>query len=96
MKPIDKLLLALRFYATGNFLITVSDFVGLSKSTACLIVRDVSTAIAKLRPIFICMPETKTEINNLQRRFYQVARFPRVIGAIDCTHIKIQNPGNLI
>lgn len=96
MTPINKLLLTLRFYATGNFLITVGDFIGVSKTTASLIVRDVSVAIAKLRPIFINIPETESEINDLQLRFYKIARFPRTIGAIDCTHIKIQNPGNLI
>ncbi|KAF0706476.1 Uncharacterized protein FWK35_00023526 [Aphis craccivora] len=85
---INKLLLTLRFYATGNFLITAGDFMGL-----VLIVRDVSVSIAKLQPRFIRMPETETEIRNLQRRFFQIARFPRTIGAIDCTHIKIQNPG---
>lgn len=25
--------------------------------------------------------------------FYRFAKFPSVIGAIDCTHIKIQSPG---
>ncbi|CAI6372559.1 unnamed protein product [Macrosiphum euphorbiae] len=39
--PINKLLLALRFYATGDFPITAGDFIGVSKSTACLIIRDV-------------------------------------------------------
>ncbi|NP_001233059.1 uncharacterized protein LOC100569528 [Acyrthosiphon pisum] len=90
---INKLLLALRFYATGNFLITSGDFLGVSKTTASLIVRDVSIAIAKLRPRFIQMPTTEREISKLQRSFYQIARFPRTIGAIDCTHVKIQNPG---
>lgn len=42
------------------------------------------------------MPETEAEINKLQLQFYKIARFPRTIGAIDCTHVKIQNPGNLI
>ncbi|XP_060844436.1 LOW QUALITY PROTEIN: putative nuclease HARBI1 [Rhopalosiphum padi] len=91
--PINKLLLILRFYATGNFLITSGDFFGVSKTTASLIVRDVSIAIAKLRPRFIKMPTTEREISKLQRSFYQIARFPRAIGAIDCTHVKIQNPG---
>lgn len=40
------------------------------------------------------MPTTEREISKLQRSFYQIARFPRAIGAIDCTHVKIQNPGN--
>lgn len=97
MTPINKLLLTLRFfYATGNFLITAGDFIGVSKTTACLIVRNVSVAIAKLRPIFIRMPETETEVRDLQLRFYQIARFPRTIGAIECTHIKIQNPGKSV
>lgn len=88
----DKLLLTLRFYATGNFLITAGDFVGVSKTTACLIVR-ISVAIAKLRPTFIRMPETEIEMSNLHLSFFQIARFPRTIGVIDCTHVKIQNPG---
>lgn len=66
---------------------------GVNKTIACMIIHDVSVAIAKLRPSFIRMPGSETEINNLQRRFFQIARFPRTIGAIDCTHIKIQNPG---
>lgn len=85
--------MALRFYATGNFLITATDFVGVSKTTASLIVRDVSVAFARLRPIFIKMPETEAEINALQGQFYEIAKFPRVVGAIDCTHVKILNPG---
>jgi len=95
LTSIEKLLLALRFYATGNFLITVGDFVGVSKTTASLIVRDVSIAIAKLRPTFVKMP-IESEIPTMQKRFYQIAKFPRTIGAIDCTHVKIQNPGNIM
>lgn len=93
MTSITKLLLTLRFYATGNFLITAGDFIGVSKSTASLIVKNVSVAIARLRPKFIKMPETEGEINTIQRQFYELAKFPRVICAIDCTHVKIQSPG---
>ncbi|XP_016663902.1 putative nuclease HARBI1 [Acyrthosiphon pisum] len=91
--PIDKLLLTLRFYATGSFLITAGDFLGVSKSSACVIVRTVSTAIARLCHQFIYMPTTDEEVYTLQRSFYKIARFPRAIGAIDCTHIRIQSPG---
>lgn len=42
------------------------------------------------------MPDRAAEINTIQNQFYNIAKFPRVIGAIDCTHIKIQNPGNIL
>lgn len=79
LSSIEKLLLALRFYATRNFLITAEDFMGVS--TAYLIVRDVSTAIAKLRPIFVKMP-IECEITTMQKRFYQIVKFPRTNRAI--------------
>nr|CAI5851229.1 unnamed protein product [Callosobruchus analis] len=28
-----------------------------------------------------------------REKFYQIARCPRCIGVIDCTHVKIQSPG---
>lgn len=93
ISPIDKLLWTLRFYATGSFLITAGDFLGVSKSSTCIIVRTVSTPIARLCHQFIRMPATDEEVYTLQRCFYKIARFPRAIGAIDCTHIRIQRPG---
>lgn len=87
MTSITKLLLTLRFYAIGNYLITAGDFIGVIKTIASLIVKNVSVAIARLRPRFIKMPDTEGEINTLQRQFYEIAKFLRVIGAIDCTHV---------
>lgn len=33
------------------------------------------------------------ESQHVRQRFYNIARFPRCIGAIDCSHVKIQSPG---
>lgn len=52
-----------------------------------------SLAIAMLRPDHIYMPRTEAEITTAQSEFYRIARFPKVIGALDCTHIKIASPG---
>ncbi|KAI4458813.1 hypothetical protein MML48_7g00005474 [Holotrichia oblita] len=87
------LLLTLRFYATGAFLNTVGDIAGVHKSTASKVIRKVSHAIASLRPQYINLPEGD-EIREVNQGFYEIASFPRVIGAIDCTHIKIQSPGD--
>lgn len=38
------------------------------------------------------MLKTTAEIMELKVKFYGLARFPKVIGAIDCTHIKLQSP----
>lgn len=67
-------------------LLSVADFVGVSKASACRIVYDVSCAIARLYNKYIYV-HTDTE-----EEFFNVSRFPRVLGALDGTHIRIQSP----
>ncbi|KAJ3661617.1 hypothetical protein Zmor_006005 [Zophobas morio] len=88
----NQLLLALRFYATGSFLSVAGDFCGIHKSTASKTIKRVSRALASLRPAYIRMPDYE-EIFNIRQSFYNIARFPKCIGAIDCSHVKIQSPG---
>lgn len=86
-------LVTLRYFATGNFLQTVGDFVGIEKGTASRIVWKVTRAIAGLYHQYIRMPERQPEFRSNSQKFYSVARFPKCIGAIDCTHVKIISPG---
>lgn len=65
---------------------------GMHTSTASRIISRVSASIASLRPRYINMPEGN-ELLDVQRDFYDIARFPRVIGCIDGTHIRVQSPG---
>lgn len=88
--------MTLRFYALGTILLAAGDFVGVSKTSACNIVRTVTEAIASLRPLYIKMPEHHCNIQETRLKLYNIARFPRIIGAIDCTHVKLQSPGNLL
>ncbi|KAK5650112.1 hypothetical protein RI129_001141 [Pyrocoelia pectoralis] len=83
----------LRFYATGSFIQVAGDFTGIDKSTACRIIHKVSCAIARLRMQFIKMPETEEERNAICAQFYAISRFPKCIGALDCTHVRIASPG---
>jgi len=91
----EQLLLTLRIYATGLFLIIMGDFPGVSTSAPYIIHR-VSAAIARLQSRYIQFPSTKQEIRKKQLRFYNIARFPRVIGCIDCTHVRVQSFGKLL
>lgn len=93
VQPLTQLLLTLRFYASGSFLTCVGDFIGIHKSTASRIVNKVSRAIASLARRYIKLPSTQEDVEHIQIKFFEIARFPRVIGAIDCTHIRIQSPG---
>lgn len=89
----NQLLMALRFYATGTFLLVVGDTFALCKSTACRIVHRVTDAIAGLCSQYVKFhnsPQEKLDVMNL---FYMASRMPGVIGAIDCTHVPIQSPG---
>lgn len=89
----NQLLLALRLFATGNMLVTAGDFGGVHKSTVCRVIKNVSNAIANLAAEYVHMPRDAETIRRKQLDFYNIARFPKIIGALDCTHIKIQSPG---
>lgn len=93
--PINQLLCALRFFATGNHLLAVADMGGISVATCSRIVKRVSEAIVSLRNEFIEFPNTDEKQSRVKADFYKIARFPNVLGCIDCTHIKIQSPGEL-
>ncbi|XP_043462830.1 putative nuclease HARBI1 [Leptopilina heterotoma] len=89
----NQLLLTLRFYATGSHLISAGDFSGVSKTSAHRIVHRVTIAIARLRPNYVKFPVIADAIKRKQIKFFNFARFPKVLGALDCTHIKIQSLG---
>ncbi|XP_037302325.1 putative nuclease HARBI1 [Manduca sexta] len=90
--PINQLLTTLRFYATNNTQLATGDFSGFSVSTAHRIHR-VSAAIASLHQEYVKFPTKRQEIQQEQSNFYQIAKFPRAIGAMDCTHVRITSPG---
>ncbi|XP_063216585.1 putative nuclease HARBI1 [Bacillus rossius redtenbacheri] len=93
ISPTNQLLLTLRYYATGGTLTSVGDFAGVHKTTAGRVVKRVSEAIAFLRPQYIKLPQTEEEIEQAQVSFFQIAAFPRVVGSMDCTHVKVKSPG---
>ena len=92
ISELNQILLTLRFLATGTFQQVIGDLFGVHKSTACVIIQRVVRKIAELKPHYIQMP-TPEELQSIKLKFYRLRRMPRVIGAIDGTHIRIQSPG---
>lgn len=92
---IQKILITLRFYATGSFLITIADNFNVSTSSVSRIVQEVTHYIACQRERFIKLPSNRDELREVCAEFFQIQGFPGVCGAIDCTHVKIQSPGGI-
>jgi hypothetical protein len=93
VSPMNQLLTCLRYYATDGHLMAIADFTGMHTSTVSRIILRVSRAIASLGQRFIKMPEPDEQLQQTAQDFFVTARFPRVIGALDGTHVKIISPG---
>lgn len=89
----QQLLVALRYYATGSFQLTVGDLIGIHQTTAGRIIHRVSAVIASMAKRFIKMPSTVRERRISKTNFFNLKGIPHCIGAIDCTHIPIRSPG---
>lgn len=89
----NKILLTLRYYATGCFHMATADFHGISESSVCNIIPIVSEKIAALSRQFIKMPTTDAELREAKKEFFKIAGMPCVIGAIDGSLVKIQEVG---
>ncbi|KAM7287708.1 putative nuclease HARBI1 [Ixodes scapularis] len=87
----QQVIIALQFYATGNFLITAGDYIRVHVSSGSRAVRQVTVALARRAQDFIRWPDA-AEGAALQHKFYDMAGFPLVVGAVDGTHVRIQAP----
>jgi len=71
----------------------VGDLAGVSPPTVSRIIRKVSNEISILVQNFITFPTTQRERSETMTNFYALAKFPGVLGAINCTHVAIRSPG---
>lgn len=65
---------------------------GMHTSTASRIISKVSGVIANMAPRYIQLPQGN-EVIDVQSDFFNLSSFPKVLGCIDGTHIRIQSPG---
>ncbi|KAK3873579.1 hypothetical protein Pcinc_021422 [Petrolisthes cinctipes] len=94
LSPEMKVIITLRFLATGKMQLCNSDDLGPSQQTVSRVITETLDALSS-RPIlaqFIKFPITPQETQRKKMEFVQVAGFPGVIGVIDGTHIRITAP----
>ena len=82
-------LMYLRYLATGSFMLISGELLNLSKSSCHRAVHLVAEKISHLHNDLIKFPDS---LSRIKQKFLQKSRFPEIIGAIDCTQIKIQSP----
>ena len=72
---------------------TAADYAGISQPTLANILPAVCDAILRQLDEVIYMPRTNEERLQKKTSFARLGNFPRCIGAIDCTHVRIISPG---
>ncbi|XP_040263592.1 protein ANTAGONIST OF LIKE HETEROCHROMATIN PROTEIN 1-like [Bufo bufo] len=90
--PMERLLITLRFLATGESFASLHVQFRVGKSTISGIVRTTCHVIWQyLQPI--SMPSPTPEIwLQVTAGFQSVANFPNCIGAVDCKHLRVRQP----
>lgn len=86
---LQQVLIALRFYASGSFLL--GDTACVDKSTVSRVVTNVSSALIAKQSKFITWPKD-AEVAEVKNSFYRRGGFPCVISCVDGSHIRIQAP----
>ncbi|XP_072047331.1 LOW QUALITY PROTEIN: putative nuclease HARBI1 [Amphiura filiformis] len=92
LPPSLQVFIALRFYGKGSYLDeSGAEPHGVSIPTAQRAVSSVTPLLCRLQDDYIKFPRTAEEVRQKQRDFMAVRPrgFPRVVGAIDCTHARL-------
>ncbi|XP_069800071.1 uncharacterized protein [Dendropsophus ebraccatus] len=94
VSPEERLMVTLRYLATGESFSSLHFQFRLGKSTISGIVRDTCKALwDSLREDFIPHPSAQ-QCMDIADKFFEVTQFPNCVGAVDGKHIRIQKPQN--
>ncbi|XP_065084914.1 uncharacterized protein LOC135707109 [Ochlerotatus camptorhynchus] len=92
--PREKLIITLRFFATGVSFYALSYSFRIGRSTAAEIVKETSLALWEtLQPIHM-PPTTEQCFKQIAQDYWEMWNFPNCIGSIDGKHIRIRCPSN--
>ena len=81
----------LRYLGSASLQLSVADTLGMSQSSVSRCVHRVCSSLYLKMDDYIQWPN---DINSAKNTFFGVGGFPGVVGAIDGTHIRIQEPKN--
>lgn len=85
--------LALRYYATGANYSIIGDFVGVSKSTVSVCVREVGDYFYQRQQQYMIFPNTEEQRAEIAAGFEEhYDGIPNCMGVLDGTHVAIIRP----
>lgn len=87
LPPLLQVCIALRFYGTGSMQLSLAAWVNVDQATVCRCIWDVTTAIIEHYPNVLTIQPQRVKDG-----FFERYKVPNVLGAIDCTHIRIKAP----
>ncbi|KAK0144348.1 putative nuclease HARBI1 [Merluccius polli] len=87
-----QVLTTLGFLATGSFQRELADRSGMSQGALSRAIPAVLNGIIRISARYIRFPYDAVNQAHIKAQFAEIAGFPNVIGAIDCTHIAIKAP----
>ncbi|XP_037296752.1 putative nuclease HARBI1 [Manduca sexta] len=90
VSPEIQVVCALRSWARHEIQDDTADLHGVSQPFISKICKKIAGPIAGISHRFIKMPATLAEQEEAMRKFHRIANFPSVIGAIDCTYIRVK------
>ncbi|KAJ8970975.1 hypothetical protein NQ314_000949 [Rhamnusium bicolor] len=96
VSPLIKLLICLRFYATGNFQNVTGDLRKVSQATVSQTIKQVSVLLAEQLGNFIKFPDNENEQRINIIKFYAIAGFPSLLAGprMEILDIVVRHPGS--
>lgn len=83
----------LRYMADPGFQSGIGEEMNIHQSTVSKTIKYVSEKIIQKASLWIQFPSSPQKIRNAKQLWQDRFRFPTAIGALDCTHVRIQKPG---
>lgn len=92
LSPVQKIKVFLRYMADPGFQSGIGEELGCSQPTVSRIVDTTLGLVIDKANEWIKFPSTENEIMEAKVKWAAKKSFPTAIGAIDCTHVKIEKP----